>query len=61
MGRPSSREVDDAISGIHVAMKQLRGAMKGIPDKDFGFMRAHEITARDAAHLTILLEEIQHR
>jgi hypothetical protein len=51
-----TREVEDVIDAIDIAMKQLRDAMKGIPDKDFGFKRSHESTARDAAHLVVLLE-----
>ncbi|GAB3236418.1 hypothetical protein GCM10027447_34750 [Glycomyces halotolerans] len=55
-----TREIEDATEAIHIAMKQVREAMKGIPDKDFGFKRAHETAARDAAHLTVILEDIKH-
>jgi hypothetical protein len=51
------RNVENVSEAIDVAMKQLREAMVGLPDKEMGFKRAHESAARDAAHFTVLLRE----
>lgn len=51
------RNVENVAESIDVAMRQLREAMVGLPDKDMGFKRAHESAARDAAHFSVLLAE----
>lgn len=53
----SRRNVENTTEAIDVAMKQLREAMVGLPDKEMGFKRTHESAARDAAHFTVLLRE----
>lgn len=53
----SRRNIENTAEAINVAMKQLREAMVGLPDKEMGFKRAHESAARDAAHFTVLLNE----
>ena len=52
------RQIDDVVDSIDVAMRQIREAMKGLPDKELGFKRSHESAARDAAHFTVLLQEM---
>lgn len=51
------RNVENAVESIDVAMRTLREAMVGMPDKEMGFKRAHENAARDAAHFMVLLAE----
>jgi hypothetical protein len=51
------RNVENVAESIDIAMRQLREAMVGLPDKDMGFKRAHESAARDAAHFSVLLSE----
>lgn len=51
------RNIENVVGAIDVAMRQLREAMVGLPDKEMGFKRAHEAAARDAAHFTVLLTE----
>lgn len=53
------RQLDDVTDAIDMAMKQIREAMIGLPDKEMGFKRAHESAARDAAHFTVLMQEMK--
>jgi hypothetical protein len=53
----SRRNVENVSDAIDAAMKQLREAMVGMPDKEGGFKRSHETAARDAAHFAVLLRE----
>ncbi|PRY62559.1 hypothetical protein [Glycomyces artemisiae] len=51
------RNVENVVESMDVAMRTLREAMVGMPDKEMGFKRAHENAARDAAHFMVLLTE----
>ncbi|MFC3495453.1 hypothetical protein [Glycomyces rhizosphaerae] len=53
----SRRNIENTAAAIDLAMKQLREAMVGLPDKEMGFKRSHESAARDAAHFMVLLQE----
>ncbi|WP_157930660.1 hypothetical protein [Glycomyces xiaoerkulensis] len=61
MAMPTARLVDDVIDSVNIAMKEVRKAMKGIPDREFGFNRAHNAAAQEVAHLTVLLEEVKYQ
>ncbi len=50
-----SLQLDNAISEIDTAMKQLRDAVKGIPVRREGFKKLHDEFARDVAALTTAL------
>lgn len=53
----SRRSVENVTDAIDIAMKQLRDAMVGMPDKEGAFKRSHETAARDAAHFAVLVRE----
>ncbi|MFT7837576.1 hypothetical protein Q5530_15660 [Saccharothrix sp. BKS2] len=50
-----SRQLDNAISEVNTAMKQLREAVKGIPARREGFKRLHDEFTKDVATLTTAL------
>lgn len=50
-----SHQLDNAISEMDTAMRQLKDAVKGIPARREGFKRLHDEFTKDVATLTTAL------
>lgn len=50
-----SHQLDNVVSEINIAMRQLRGAVKGIPYRREGFKKLHDEFAKEVAALTTAL------
>lgn len=57
----TNRRVDGAAEDLDVAMRQLRGAIHGIPMRQGSFRTQHDNLARDVAQVLVLLETTRGR